>query len=55
MATSESAPQAVDLNKSYESFEKAGHSSLYLMKATKRVLISSVALDLANHLMEILF
>jgi hypothetical protein len=48
MATAEPAPKAVDLSKLYGRFEKAGHSSLDLMESTKQVLISGVALDVAQ-------
>lgn len=48
MATAESAPKAVDLNKLHGQFEKAGYSSLELMESTKRVLISGVALDVSQ-------
>jgi hypothetical protein len=48
MAMAEPSPKAVDLNKLYGLFEKAGYSSLELMETTKRVLISGAALDVSQ-------
>ncbi|GGY74587.1 hypothetical protein ACFFTM_00600 [Pseudoduganella plicata] len=48
MAMAGPAPKAVDLAKLYGHFEKAGYSSLELMKATKQVLISGIVLEVAE-------
>lgn len=48
IAMAEPAPKAVDLDKLFGRFEKAGYSSLELMETTKRVLISGVVLDVSQ-------